>query len=145
MLPQDQELCTPLFNWCISTTVTRAMWNSSRTSAVLKGTGGGVAELLQGCFCSLGGPFHVSSDVNPLPPFREWGQSLIQCLCLLSLWDWLLSTAPNCPSKPAYMLTEAKFAVTSSWCFSLFSVWGASLPTVLLLVDRSQRRFFFFL
>lgn len=106
---------------------------------------GRVAELLQGCFCSPDGPFHVSSDVNALPTFqavRPVPDSVP--LSAFSLRP-LLSSAPYCLPQPAYILTGAKFTVTSSWCFSLFSVWGASLSRVLLRVDRSHRRFFFFL
>lgn len=48
------------------------MWNGSRTSTdLLKGNVGVcVGELPQGCFCSPGAPFHVSSGLNALPTFQ---------------------------------------------------------------------------
>lgn len=80
------------------------MWNSSRTSTVLlKGTEGGVAELLQGCFCSPGGPFRVSSDVNALFSFQ--GLRPVPDSVPLPAFSVrpLLCSAPYCLLKPAHV------------------------------------------
>ena len=72
------------------------MWNSSRTSTVLlKGkVGVYVEELSQGCFCSPGAPFLVSSDWKALPTFQRVRSVPESVLLLHCPWDHSSSVLP---------------------------------------------------
>lgn len=115
------------------------------STVLLKGTGGGVAELIQGCFCSSGGPFHVSSDVNAL--LTSQGVRPVPDSVPLPAFSVrpLLFGAPYCPTEPAYFVNGLNSQRLPAGV-SLFTQSGVlAWPSILLLVGRSHKRFLFLL